>query len=189
VGVPAVDVVGADLAELCLLGADAAEMPAVEQVHELAFAGRDDLAAGQQHGLGGHVHVLGVIDRPVGGREILQQAQGRGDLENPVTVVVGVVVGGHRAVAGGDPQVTVRADGGCRPAHPDGSLALAGSGIDGEIMRCAALLRNRCEPAVVGRAVAVVPAVTEVHAPVIQGQPGALENVRRCLAGRIHVLR
>ena len=116
------------------------------------------------------------------------ELQGRRQLEDRIAVVVGVLVRVDRSVPGADPDVAVAVDDRCRAAHPDGSLALAGRGVDGEVPGRPARFRNRRHPALVAGAVPVVTAEAEHDLAVVQRQPGALQQRRGIGPRRVHVL-
>ena len=93
-----------------------------------------------------------------------------------------------RSVSGADPDVAAAVHDGRCAAHPDGSLVLAGRGVDGEVLRRPARFRHRHHPAPVACAVPVVTAKAEHDLAGVQRQPGALEQCRGIGTGRIHVL-
>ncbi len=171
-----------------LLVSDAAQVRAVEQVDDPGFPGQHHLAAGQQRRGDGHVQVLGVVRGPRARREELHQLQGRRQLQDRIAVVVGLLVRVDRAVSGADPDVAMAVDDRRGAAHPDGSLALAGRGVDGEVLGRPARFRHRRHPALVARAVPVVTAEAEHDLAGVQRQPGALQQRRGIGACRVHVL-
>ena len=130
----------------------------------------------------------GVVGRPRGRREVLEQGERRRELEHRVAVVVGVGRRGDRAVAGADPDVAGGVDDRGRAAHPDGALALAGRRVDVELGRGAAGLGHGDHPAVVRRAVAVVAAVAEDDPSAVERQARALQQRGGSRAGRVDVL-
>ncbi len=184
----AVDVVAAGRSQGGLLVADAAQVRAVEQVDDPGLPGQHHLAVGQQRRRDRHVQVLGVVRGPRARREELHQLQGRRQLQDRIAVVVGVLVRVDRSVPGADPDVAVAVDDRCRAAHPDGSLALPGRGVDGEVPRRPARFRNCRHPALVAGAVPVVTAEAEHDLAGVQGQPGALQQRRGIGPRRVHVL-
>ena len=139
------------------------EVRAVEEIDDAVLAGEHHLPVGEQGGCHRHVEVAGIVLRPVGRREVLQELQRRGELERRIAVVVGLAGRMDRAVAGADPDVAVAIDGGSGPTHPDRALAVAGGGVHGEERRSPARLVDRDDPPPVRGAVPVVPTHAEHH--------------------------
>ena len=171
-----------------LLAPDAPERGPVEEIDGAGLACGHDPPVGEQGGSSGQVEIAGVVRRPRGRREVLQQGQRRRELEDRVAVVVGVGRRGDRAVAGADPDVSGGIDDRCRAAHPDGALALAGRRVDVELGGGTAGLGHGDHPAVVGPTVAVVAAVAEDDSSAVERQARALQQRGGGGAGRVDVL-
>jgi hypothetical protein len=184
---PSVDIVRADRTQQGLLATDPPEVGAVEQIGDLALAGDHHLPVGQQDRLHREVEVVAVVRCPRGRSEELFELQCRRELEDRVAVVIGEVGRSHRAVAGADPDVAAGIDGGCSPAHPDGSLLLVGTGVDGEIQRCATGLPHRHHPSPVRTTIPVVAPEPEHHLARVERQTGALQQRRRICARWVDV--
>ena len=151
-------------------------MAGLQEVGDARLSRENGLAVAQEYRRDRHVKVLTVVRCPVRRSKVLLQSKGGRELQDAVTVVVGLTRGTDRAVARGHPDVAAGIHHWCRATHPNRALTIARAGVDGEDSPRRSRLAHRDHPTLVRRAVPVVSAHGEDHAAVVEIETGALEQ-------------
>ena len=160
------------VAETGWLGQQLSTHPAQRRLVEDEGGGRladgEDQAVGEQHRWRRKIGVVGIVLRPGGRGEVLEEVHGGRQLHHAVTLVVGEAVGLVGTVARRNPHIAGGVDGRGTAAHPDRPLAVIGLVRHDEGGGWGAVFRGGDHQAVIGLTVAVVPPESGDDPPVSQ---------------------